>query len=125
MRSRKDASRGICAMADNITVSGDNLVVKDKSGNQVYPASNPNPPDPNPPTTAPVLAITSPGGSVSNTQQVTVSGTIDLPNVGVDIHVHSVVNPTDFGTCRANAQGAWSKQIMMTSTGSWDIQATA
>jgi hypothetical protein len=110
-------------MADTLTITGTDLVVKDAAGNQVYPAGV-APPEPGPePTEKPKLAITTPGGNATNTAEVTIEGTIDLPNVGCDILLDA--GPTSFGTFRAGADGHWSKKIMMTTTGTWTITAHA
>jgi hypothetical protein len=108
-------------VTDTLHISGDNLRVTDSAGNVVYPPGTPVPPDP--PTEKPKLAITTPNGNAQTNTNVTIAGTIDLPNVGCDILLDA--GPTSFGTFRAGADGHWSKVIQMTTTGMWTITAHA
>src|SRR4029077_18401687 len=78
------------------------------------------PPDPNPPSEKPKLAITTQGGNALLGDKI-IEGTIDVANVGCDILVDA--GPTSWGTCRANAQGHWSKTCHFDTTGTWTITA--
>jgi VCBS repeat-containing protein len=73
-------------------------------------------------TTAPVVAITSPGGPTNQTSQ-TISGTVDVADIGTTVTLFDNGSTTALGTASVGSGGVWSTSVTLSGNGSHSIVA--
>jgi len=123
--SGQDAADLATATSNALTLNGG--TIKDAAGNNAVltGATNVNPTgtlqiD----TTAPVVTIGNTGGNTNQSAQ-TISGTVDIGDVGATVNIYDNSGATPVATTVVQSNGTWSKSVTLTSgTNSLTAQVT-
>ena len=73
-------------------------------------------------TTAPVVAINGSGGSTNQVTQ-TISGTVDIADIGTTVTLFDNSSPTALGTATVGAGGVWSTSVTLVGNGTHSVVA--